>query len=71
MPKTKKSKIAPTLSTLADFPRALEAEEVADLFNISLPMLYKQAKAGYIPSFRIGTTVRFDPGVLADWYKQQ
>jgi len=30
-----------------------------------------QAKAGRIPSFRIGTCVRFEPKTLADWLRRQ
>ncbi len=34
-------------------------------------ILAKQAKAGRIPSFRIGTCVRFDPVVVAKWLRTQ
>lgn len=53
------------------FQRAMTAEEVSELFNIHLDTIYKQARSGNIPSFRIGTSVRFDPKYLADWYQQQ
>lgn len=51
--------------------RALDAEEVAKLFNTSAPLIYKQAREGLMPSFRVGTAVRFDPKKLADWYERQ
>ena len=51
--------------TLADrlerYERALTAEELAGLLAVSRVTIFKQAKAGRIPSFRIGTCVRFDP----------
>jgi excisionase family DNA binding protein len=61
--------------TLADqFERmegALTAEQLAKLLNISEITVYKQAKAGRIPSFRIGTCVRFDPKAVAEWVRTQ
>jgi excisionase family DNA binding protein len=50
---------------------ALTAEQLAKLLNISEITVYKQAKAGRIPSFRIGTCVRFDPKAVAEWLRTQ
>ena len=50
---------------------ALTAEQLAKLLNVSEITVYKQAKAGRIPSFRIGTCVRFDPRVLAGWLRER
>jgi excisionase family DNA binding protein len=50
---------------------ALRPKEVGELFNIPVPTIYRHAKQGVIPSFRIGGSVRFDPLVLADWYEGQ
>jgi hypothetical protein len=51
--------------TLADqiegIGRALTAKELADILSVSSITIFKQAKAGRIPCFRIGTCVRFDP----------
>ena len=59
--------------TLADrierFERALTADELASLLSVSKVTIFKQAKAGRIPSFRIGTCVRFDPRTVARWLR--
>ena len=64
----------PESLTLADrierMGRALNAKELARLLNVSEVTVFKQAKAGRIPSFRIGTSVRFDPKVLANWLRR-
>ena len=56
---------------LAEFKRAMTAEEVAALFRIHTDTIYKQARRGDIPSFRIGTDVQFDPKVFVDWLDHQ
>jgi len=50
--------------------RALNAEELSEILNVSKITIFKQAKAGRIPSFRIGTCVRFDPGAVATWLRK-
>jgi excisionase family DNA binding protein len=70
------SKATETASlTLADrierYERALTAEELAKLLTVSKVTIFKQAKAGRIPSFRIGTCVRFDPRAVARWLRSQ
>ena len=61
--------------TLADrierMGRALTAPELARILNVSKITIFKQAKAGRIPSFRIGTCVRFDPRAVANWLRAQ
>lgn len=56
---------------IAAFGRALTAPEVAGVFGVSEQMVYKQARSGTIPAFRIGTALRFDPQKLIDWYELQ
>jgi len=62
-------------STLADqierIGRALTAKELAQILSVSKITIFKQAKAGRIPSFRIGTCVRFDPRAVANWLRAQ
>ena len=62
-------------STLADqierIGRALTANELANMLNVSKITIFKLAKAGRIPSFRIGTCVRFDPRAVANWLRAQ
>jgi excisionase family DNA binding protein len=51
--------------------RALTAKELAKLLAVSRVTIFKQAAAGRIPSFRIGTCVRFDPRAIANWLRAQ
>jgi len=66
---------APAIPSLRDrivaFDRAMTTEEVAALFSMDKDTIYKQARRKTIPSFRIGTSVRFDPKKLAEWYEKQ
>ena len=50
--------------------RALTAGELARMLTVSRITIFKQAKAGRIPSFRIGTCVRFDPKSVGTWLRQ-
>ena len=52
------------------YRHALAASELADLLAVSKVTIFKLAKAGRIPSFRIGTCVRFDPRKVADWLRK-
>lgn len=49
--------------------RPLNAVELAEFLNVSRITIFKQAKAGRIPSFRVGTCVRFDPKAVARWLR--
>jgi len=51
--------------------RALTARELAAMLSVSTITIFKQAKAGRIPCFRIGTCVRFDPRAVANWLRAQ
>jgi excisionase family DNA binding protein len=46
---------------------ALRARDVAELLGVSAQHIYKLAAKGLIPSFRVGTAVRFDPAAVAAW----
>ncbi len=48
---------------------ALTAEELAKLLPVSKVTIFKHAAAGRIPSFRVGTCVRFDPRAVAQWLR--
>ena len=50
--------------------RALTATELAEILTVSRITIFKHAKAGRIPSFRIGTCVRFDPRAVAQWLRR-
>ena len=46
---------------------AMTAEELADLLRVSRLTILRRAKRGTIPSFRVGSCVRFDPGNISKW----
>jgi excisionase family DNA binding protein len=50
---------------------ALTAPELANILGVSHVTVFKQAKVGRIPSFRVGTCVRFDPYSVAQWLRKQ
>jgi excisionase family DNA binding protein len=50
---------------------ALTAKELSNILAVSHVTIFKQAKAGRIPSFRVGTCVRFDPKAIAKWLRKQ
>jgi len=50
--------------------RALTADELAEMLTVSRITIFKLAKAGRIPCFRIGTCVRFDPRAVANWLRK-
>ena len=49
--------------------RALTAPEVAKYLNVDKLTIYRLAKAGVIPSFRIASSVRFDPKSVAKYLR--
>ena len=44
--------------------RFMTAAEVAEYFNVSQITIYKLARNGKIPAFKVGTDWRFDRGVI-------
>jgi excisionase family DNA binding protein len=46
---------------------AMTAEELADLLSVSRLTILRRAKRGTIPSFRVGSCVRFDPANISRW----
>ena len=59
------------VDSIARIEHALTAEELAKILAVSKITIFKQAKAGRIPSFRVGTCVRFCPAAVAQWLKAQ
>jgi excisionase family DNA binding protein len=49
----------------------LKAPELARLLGLSLQRVYKMARDHELPSFRFGTSVRFDSQALADWLRKK
>ena len=50
---------------------ALDADELAKLLGVAKVTILRRAKRGEIPSFRIGTMVRFDPQAISRWLFEQ
>jgi excisionase family DNA binding protein len=48
----------------------LTAEELAQFLHLSRKHIFRMAKAGRIPSVRIGGSVRFDPRRTGEWLRQ-
>jgi excisionase family DNA binding protein len=69
----KESRIEEGILVLADqiekIGRALSAKDLAKLLSVSEVTIFKHAAAGRIPSFRIGTCLRFDPRAVANWLR--
>jgi excisionase family DNA binding protein len=55
---------------LEQFDRALTAKDLAKLLSVSEVTIFTQAAAGRIPSFRVGSCVRFDPRAVANWLRR-
>jgi excisionase family DNA binding protein len=53
------------------FGRAMTATQLASILAVSRIAIYKYAKVGRIPCFKIGTSVRFCPKPVADWLRGQ
>ena len=77
--KFEERRVRPTIDgspeSLADrielFGRAMTATQLATLLSVSRIIIYKLAKKNRIPSFRVGTCVRFDPRAVANWLRNQ
>jgi len=61
------SGMAKILQTLEAKDHALKAGELAKLLGVTRQHIYKMAAANAIPSFRVGTAVRFDPKQVEEW----
>jgi excisionase family DNA binding protein len=63
------------LNTVIDTIRSkgacITADELSNLLSLSRKHIYKLAKEGRIPHFRIGGAVRFDPKDTADWLEER
>lgn len=49
----------------------LTAQELAPILGCSPKTIYKMAASGRIPSYRIGSMVRFCPAEIAAWLRAQ
>jgi predicted DNA-binding transcriptional regulator AlpA len=55
---------------IENIDHAIKAKELARLLGISVPQMYRLGKS-IIPSFRLGTGVRFDPHSVAKWLREE
>jgi hypothetical protein len=44
----------------------IDAHDLAKVLGVSLASIYKQAATGGYPSYHVGTSLRFDPAVIAN-----
>jgi excisionase family DNA binding protein len=56
---------------VADDPDILTVKEISDLLRLHPATVYKLVKQGKIPSFRIGTKLRFRKDVTMRWLAQR
>lgn len=56
---------------IAAMGQALTVEQLAELLQCSKKALYKMVRRGTLPSFRVGTMVRFDPEITAQWLRSR
>ncbi|MGP0099701.1 MAG: helix-turn-helix domain-containing protein [Terriglobales bacterium] len=49
----------------------MTAKQLASMLSVSAIAIYKYARAGRLPSLRIGTSVRFCPKAVADRLRAQ
>jgi excisionase family DNA binding protein len=47
------------------------ADELAEVLSVSRKHIYKLAKGGRIPCYRMGGTIRFDPEATAQWLEKR
>ncbi|HVB58367.1 MAG TPA: helix-turn-helix domain-containing protein [Candidatus Acidoferrales bacterium] len=50
---------------------AWTAEKLAELLGCTPAHLYQLAKQGRMPSYRLGTMIRFDPVLTAEWLRSK
>jgi len=59
------------LKKLREREEPLNTSELAKLLAVTEPTIQKWARQKQIPCIRIGSTLRFDPTMLADWIELQ
>jgi len=58
-------------SRIRGMHHALTADELAKMLQMSRITILRRAKRGTIPSFRVGSCVRFDPAAISRWLMTQ
>jgi excisionase family DNA binding protein len=55
------------IEVIASSKRALTAADLASILSVTPDAIYALARRGILPSFRIGSAVRFDPKAVAQY----
>jgi excisionase family DNA binding protein len=58
------------IEKLLAYSRPITAKELADLLHVSHLTILRKAKRGIIPSFKVGSLVRFNPKEVAEWLRR-
>ena len=66
-----KESVSVLVETLEKRQQALKVSEIAGLFQVSPMTIYRAAKEGSLPSFKVGNALRFDPKAVVAWLKKQ
>jgi excisionase family DNA binding protein len=66
---TIKARKMPLPDYLETIDHGLTTTELAAVLGVSRRSIFDLAKAGRIPSYRVATSVRFDPHVVAKWLR--
>jgi excisionase family DNA binding protein len=56
---------------IAQHRKALTVAEIGDILGLSSKQIYALVAKGYIPSYRIAGSIRFDPKLTAEWLRSQ
>jgi excisionase family DNA binding protein len=59
------------IESIAARKTAYKIEELADILNCSDWKLYQMVKGGRIPHFKLGSMIRFDPKLIANWLEER
>jgi len=57
--------------SIEQLEHCLTAADLSRLLNVDKLTIYRQARAGILPSFRVGTCVRFEPKAVASWLRER
>ena len=55
------------IETIRTSPKALTVPALASLLDVGRRTIYEHIERGRLKAYRIGTAVRLDPQVTADW----
>jgi excisionase family DNA binding protein len=59
------------LKNLRERSEPLNVKELAKLLCVSEATIQRWVRGREVPALRIGDTIRFDPGLLAEWIEQR